>query len=137
MKFFLFAWLCFVQGWVYAAEVPRYHLVLQVSEDSVDKLRLAMNTAKHTQDVLGRDNVEIQIVTLGPGVKTLRYYTPLMDEVKEAYYRGIRLVVCEKGLRAAKLRIADMVQNVNLSYVPSGMAEIVVRQAEGWAYAAP
>ncbi len=119
------------------AETPRYHLVISVSEDSVDKLKLALNTAKHAQDTLGRDNVAVEIVTFGPGVKTLRYYTPLDDELKEMYSRGVRIVVCEQGMRAAKLRVVDMIQKINLSYVPSGMAEITVRQAEGWSYAAP
>ncbi len=118
-------------------ETPRYQLVLQVSEDSVDKLKLALSQAKHTQDTLGRDNVAVEIVALGPGVNTLRYYTPLEDELKEMYHRGVRIVVCEQGMRSAKLRNVDLTQKLNLSYVPSGMAEIVVRQAEGWSYAAP
>jgi hypothetical protein len=120
-----------------AGELPRYKLILQVTEDSVDKLRLALKHAQHVQDSLGRDNVQVTLVAWGPGVNTLRYYTPLADEIKVAHYRGVRLVVCEKSLRGAKLRNADMIQTVNLSYVPSGLAEIVVRQSEGWAYSAP
>lgn len=128
---------CMLAAGAAMAETPRYHLVISVSEDSVDKLRLALNTAKHTQDTLGRDNVVIEIVTFGPGINTLRYYTPLDDALKEMYARGVRIVVCEAGMRSAKLRAADMIQKINLSYVPSGMAEITVRQAEGWSYAAP
>jgi hypothetical protein len=119
------------------AETPRYKLLLQVSEDSTDKLELALTHAKNVQDTLGRDNVAIQIVAWGPGVKTLRYYTPLADELKEMHDRGVRIVVCEKSLYAAKLKRTDLVRNFNLSSVPSGLAEITVRQAEGWAYAAP
>jgi hypothetical protein len=119
------------------ADVPRYKLLLQVTEDSVDKLRLALKHAQHAQDELGRDNIEIELVAWGPGVNTFRYYTPLGDELKEAHYRGVRLVICEKSMRGAKLRIPDMIQTVNLSYVPSGLAEAVVRQSEGWTYAAP
>ncbi len=119
------------------AETPRYKLLLQVTEDSVDKLRLALKHAQHAQDQLGRDNIEIELVAWGPGVNTFRYYTPLGDELKEAHYRGVRLVICEKSMRGAKLRIPDMIQSVNLSYVPSGLAEAVVRQSEGWTYAAP
>ena len=122
---------------VSAAEVPRYRLLLQVTEDSVDKLRLALKHAAHVQDTLGRDNVQIEVVAWGPGVNTLRYYTPINDEIKEAVYRGVRIVVCEKSMRGAKLRVADMFQQVNLSYVPSGLAEIVVRESEGWSFSAP
>jgi intracellular sulfur oxidation DsrE/DsrF family protein len=120
-----------------AAEVPRYRLVMQVTEDSVDKLRLTLKHAANVQDTLGRDNVQIEVVAWGPGVNTLRYYTPLDEEIKQAVYRGVRVVVCEKSMRGAKLRVADMFQQVNLSYVTSGLAEIVVRETEGWSFSAP
>lgn len=119
------------------AETPRYKLLLQISEDSTDKLALALNHAKHVQDTLGRENVAIQLVAWGPGVKTLRYYTPLDDELKEMHHRGVRIVACEKSLYAAKLKRTDLIRTFNLSTVPSGLAELTVRQSEGWAYAAP
>lgn len=136
--------LALIAGWLWYApaapaanDVVRYKLILQVTEDSVDKLRLALKHAQNVQDALGRDNVQVTLVAWGPGINTLRYYTPLADDIKVAYYRGVRLVVCEKSMRGAKLRNADMIQTVNLSYVPSGLAEIVVRQSEGWTYSAP
>lgn len=135
-----FVMLCMLQAaWLAPAhaETPRYKLILQVSEDSTDKMEMVLNHAKHVQDTLGRDNVAIQIVAFGPGVKTLRYYTPLDDEMKEMYHRGVRFVVCEKSLYAAKLKRTDLIRTFNLSTVPSGVAEITVRQAEGWAYVAP
>ncbi len=119
------------------ADTPRYKLMLQVSEDSTDKLKLALTHAKHVQDTLGRDNVAIQIVAWGPGVKTLRYYTPLGDELKDMHHRGVRIIACEKSLYAAKLKRTDLITTFPVSTVPSGLAEITVRQAEGWTYAAP
>ncbi|MEQ1662047.1 MAG: DsrE family protein [Thiobacillus sp.] len=119
------------------AETPRYKLLLQVSEDSTDKLKLALNHAKHVQDTLGRDQVAIEIVAWGPGVKTLRYYTPLVDELKDMHHRGVRIVACEKSLYGAKLKRTDLVRAFNLATVPSGLAEITVLQSEGWAFVAP
>lgn len=119
------------------ADTPRYKLLLQVSEDSTDKLKLALSHAKTVQDTLGRENVAIELVAWGPGVKTLRYYTPLDDALKDMHARGVRIVACEKSLYAAKLRRTDLIRSFNLATVPSGLAEIVVRQAEGWTYAAP
>ena len=119
------------------ADTPRYKLLLQVSEDSTDKLKLALSHAKTVQDTLGRENVAIELVAWGPGVKTLRYYTPLDDELKDMNARGVRIVACEKSLYAAKLKRTDLIRSFNLATVPSGLAEIVVRQAEGWTYAAP
>lgn len=133
----ILGWLLFAPAAPAANDIVRYKLILQVTEDSVDKLRLALKHAQNVQDALGRDHVQVTLVAWGPGVNTLRYYTPLADELKVAHYRGVRLVVCEKSMRGAKLRTADLIQTVNLSYVPSGLAEIVVRQSEGWSYSAP
>jgi intracellular sulfur oxidation DsrE/DsrF family protein len=135
-----FAMLCALQAvWLVPvhAETPRYKLMLQVSEDSTDKMKLALTHAKNVQDTLGRDNVAIEIVTWGPGVKTLRYYTPLGDELKDMHHRGVRIIACEKSLYAAKLKRTDLISSFPVSSVPSGLAEITVRQAEGWTYAAP
>lgn len=128
-----------VLGWSTpaTAETPRYKLIVQVSEDSTDKLKLALNHARHVQDTLGREQVAIQIVAWGPGVKTLRYYTPLAEELKEMHQRGVRIVACEKSLYGAKLKRTDLIRSFNLATVPSGLAEITVRQSEGWVYAAP
>jgi len=120
-----------------AAEAPRYKLLLQVSEDSVDKLNLALNNAKNAQTAFGPENIEIEIVVFGGGVQTVKYYAPfpIPDKVKQATYSGVRIVVCENAMRAAKLRPSDMLQEVR--YVPSGVAEIVEKHTEGWTYVRP
>jgi intracellular sulfur oxidation DsrE/DsrF family protein len=120
-----------------AAETPRYKLLLQVSEDSVDKLNLALNNAKNAQMAFGPENIDIEIVVFGAGVQTLRYYAPfpIPDKVKQATYSGVRIVVCQNAMQSAKLRASDMLQEVR--YVPSGVAEIVEKNTEGWTYVRP
>jgi intracellular sulfur oxidation DsrE/DsrF family protein len=121
----------------HAAETPRYKLLLQVSEDSVDKLNLALNNAKNAQIAFGPENIEIEIVIFGGGIQTLKYYAPfpIPDKVKQATYSGVRIVACENAMRSAKLRPTDMLQEVR--YVPSGVAEIVEKHTEGWTYIRP
>ncbi|WP_455365426.1 DsrE family protein [Kaarinaea lacus] len=120
-----------------AAQTPRYKLLLQVSEDSVDKLNLALNNAKNAQLAFGPENIDVQIVVFGAGIQTLKYYAPfpIPDKIKQATYSGVRIVVCENAMRTAKLRPSDMLQEVR--YVPSGVAEIVEKATEGWTYVRP
>ena len=124
-------------NFIAAAEAPRYKLLLQVSEDSVDKLNLALNNAKNAQTAFGPENIEIEIVVFGGGVQTVKYYAPfpIPDKIKQATYSGVRIVVCENAMRAAELRPSDMLQEVR--YVPSGVAEIVEKHTEGWTYVRP
>jgi len=122
---------------VFAVEQLKYHLLLQVSEDSVDRLNLALNNARNVMQAFGPKNIEVELVVFGAGVQTLKYYAPIpiKDKVKELTSEGLRIVVCEQALRAAHLRPADMLEEVR--YVPSGVAEIVEKHTLGWAYIRP
>lgn len=134
--FFLFLVIIY-SGSVPGSEAARYKLLLQISEDSMDKLSLALNNAKNAQNAFGPENIEIEIVVFGSGVHTLKYYTPspLREKVKQATYSGVRIVVCENAMRSANLRPSDMLEEVK--YVPSGVAEIVEKHTLGWTYVKP
>ena len=122
---------------VTAAAQVKYHLLIQVSEDSIDKMNSALNTARNVQHVFGPENIEIEIVVYGAGVKTLKYYAPIpiADKIKEVTTEGVRLVACEIAMRTHKLRPSDMIEEVR--YVPSGVVELVEKQTEGWSYIRP
>jgi hypothetical protein len=121
----------------HAAEQVKQHLLIQVSEDSVERLSAALNAAKFVQAQYGAPNVEIEIVIFGPGVQTVKYYAPkpIPERVKQEKYNGIRIVVCDYSMRAAKLRPSDMLRDV--SYVPSGVVEIMEKEKLGWSYVRP
>ena len=120
-----------------AAEQVKHRLLIQVSEDSVERLMAALNAAKFVQDQYGAPNIEIEIVVFGPGVQTLKYYAPkpVPDRVRQEKYNGIRILVCDYSMRAAKLRPSDMLREV--SYVPSGVVEIMEKEQLGWSYIRP
>jgi intracellular sulfur oxidation DsrE/DsrF family protein len=124
-------------GLGYAAEQVKHRLLLQVSDDSVEKIMLALNTAKYVQQEFGAANVEIQIVVFGPGVQTLKYYAPIpvADRVKEAKYEGIRVYVDDYSMRAAKLKPAMMLREV--AYVRSAATDIMEKVEQGWVLIRP
>ena len=129
--------LCLLAFSSFAAEQVKYRMLLQVSEDSVDKLNLALNNAYNAQMAFGPENMEVEIVVFGAGVNTLKYYAPIpiAHKVKEAKYAGVRIVACEIAMRTHKLRPSDMLPEVR--YVESGVAELVEKQTEGWSYVRP
>lgn len=132
--FMLLSWLAFSAT---AAEQVKHRALFQVSEDSIDKMVSALNSARNIQHIFGPENIEIEIVVYGSGVKTLKYYAPIpiADKVKEVTTEGVRIVACEIAMRTHKLRPADMLQQVR--YVQSGVAELVEKQSEGWSYIRP
>ena len=121
----------------FAAGPIKYRLLLQVSENSVDRLNLALNNAYNAQQAFGPENIEVEIVVFGGGVNTLKYYSPIpiADKVKEAKYAGVRIVACDIAMRTHKLRPSDMLPEVR--YVESGVAELIEKQTEGWSYVRP
>lgn len=131
---YLILLLSFISS-VMAVGPVKYRVVLSVSEDSVEKIQLAINNAYNLQKELGRQNIEVSIVTFGPGVRNLIYYSPLNKTISHAVTRGVRIVACENSMKAIKLRSVDM--NKSIDYVPSGVTEITIKQAEGWQYIRP
>ena len=121
----------------FATEQVKYRVLLQVNEDSIDKMNTALNTARNIQHTFGPENIEVEIVLFGDGIKTVKYYAPISiaDKVKEVTTEGVRIVACEIALRTHKLRPSDMLQEIR--YVPSGVAEIVEKQTAGWSYVRP
>ncbi len=124
-------------GLAVSAEQVKYRLILQVSEDSVDRLMVALNNARNVQQQFGPEHVEVQIVVFSGGVQTVKFYAPIpvAERVKQAKYEGVRLLVCENSMRAAKLTPSQMLQEVG--YVPSGVAEIVEKVSQGWVNVKP
>lgn len=138
VKFWLFAIVLSLANFsAIAAEQVKHRLLIQVSEDSIERLMMALNAAKFVQAQYGAPNVEIEIVVFGPGIQTLKYYAPkpVPDRVRQEKYNGIRIVACDYSMRAAKLRPSDMLREI--SYVPSGVVEIMEKEQLGWSYIRP
>ncbi len=123
---------CAFTPFAHAVDRMKYRLQLQVSEDSVERLMLALNIAKHVQNEFGPTNVDVQIVVFGPGVQTLKYYAPIpvATRVREAKYNGVRIEACLYSMRAAHLKPAQMLPEIN--YVPSGVVDMMEKQSQGW-----
>src|ERR1700687_3226075 len=59
------------------AVAQRAKVVIQVSDSDQGKWNLALNNAKNIQTDLGAANVDIEIVTYGPGIDMLKLDSPV------------------------------------------------------------
>ena len=117
------------------AATQRARVVIQVSDSDQGKWNLALNNAKNIQTDLGAPNVDIEIVTYGPGIDMLKLDSPVGGRIGEATTAGVKVVACENTMRGQKLTRADMLNGI--SYVPAGVVELMSRQQQGWAYIRP
>jgi intracellular sulfur oxidation DsrE/DsrF family protein len=113
----------------------RHRLVLQVSDADPGKWNLALNNAKNVQQDVGASNVDLEIVAYGPGIGMLKKDSVVSARIEEATKAGVKVVACENTMRGQKLVPADM--NPAVGYVPAGVTELMLKQAEGWSYIRP
>ena len=118
-----------------APVATRSKVVMQMSDGDAAKWNLALNNAKNIQTDLGAANVDIEIVTYGPGIGMLKADSVVGPRVDEALAAGVKVMACENTMRGMKLGKSDMLSNV--SYVAAGVVEIIQRQQQGWAYIRP
>jgi intracellular sulfur oxidation DsrE/DsrF family protein len=110
-------------------------VVFQVSDDDVAKWNLTLNNARNLQAELGIDKVAIEIVAYGPGIAMLKADSAVAGRVLEALAQKVQVAACQNTMAAKKLVQADMVEKIG--YVRSGVAELVRKQQQGYAYIKP
>ncbi len=113
----------------------KYQLVFHISENNPRQWNLALNNAFAFQKNQGRDNSEIEIVAIGPGLNMLKAESKVTDRIAQALDRSIDVVACGETMKATKVTKADLIGGVRV--VPGGLLEIVNRQRAGWSYIRP
>jgi intracellular sulfur oxidation DsrE/DsrF family protein len=110
-------------------------VVIQVSTNDPATWSLALNNAQNIQKDVGKDNVDIEIVSFGPGIGMLKAESEVANRIAEAVDSGMQVMACQNTMRSQKLSKEDMSSKVG--YVPSGVVEIIRRQQQGYAYLRP
>jgi intracellular sulfur oxidation DsrE/DsrF family protein len=118
------------------AQAPaKARVIVQVSDDDPAKWNLALNNVRNLQSDLGPANVEIELVSYGPGIGMLLANSSVAPRVEEALAAGVKVVACENTMKGRKLARKDMQDGI--SYVPAGVVELVQKQQQGYAYLRP
>jgi intracellular sulfur oxidation DsrE/DsrF family protein len=117
-----------------AQEKPQ-RLLIQISDYDPRVWGLALANARNVRHDLGPDKVEIEIVVYGPAIRMLEMDSDWRDRVTQVIDEGIRVVACENTMATLGLKRDDMLGGVE--FVKTGLAHIMKRELEGWAYARP
>ena len=113
----------------------RNKVIFQVSDGDPAKWNLTLNNVRNIQADLGAGNVDIEVVSYGPGIGMLQANSPVASRVDEALTAGVRIVACENTMKGQKLARSDMLGGIG--YVGAGVVELVQKQQQGWAYIRP
>ena len=110
-------------------------LLIQISDYNPKVWGLALANARNVRHDLGPDKVEIEIVVYGPAIRMLEMDSDWRDRVTQVIDEGIRVIACENTMAAMGLKRDDMLGGVE--FVKTGLAHVMKRELEGWAYARP
>lgn len=115
-----------------------HKVVIQVSTGDAQVQRMALNNAANLQERFGADNVQIEIVTYGPGLGLVTAKRENSARVERMAMEGIRFSACHNTMEGIKRKtghLPDLSDGVQV--VPSGIARIVILQEQGYAYVRP
>ncbi|MCX6593806.1 MAG: DsrE family protein [Acidobacteria bacterium] len=111
-----------------------YHAVFEVSNGDVARLQGVIRNVDNLRRALGPEAVSVEVVVHGGAILTL---TKEKAGVMAADYErlskeGVVWAACNNSLVNRKIDKSALLPFVTV--VPSGVAELVKKQAEGWQY---
>jgi intracellular sulfur oxidation DsrE/DsrF family protein len=128
-----------------AANVKIHRVSIQVDQNDPAVMNLALNNASNIMETFKEkgEEVEIEVVTYGPGLNMLREDTsPVKDRLKQiaelSFPSKIRFSACNVTKRGMEKREGHAIPIVaEASLVPSGAVRLMELQESGWSYLKP
>ena len=128
-----------------AADAKSHRVSIQVDQNDPQVMNLALNNATNVIEYYRAKNedVDVDIVTFGPGLHMLRDDTsPVKDRIKRlkelAFPGKIQFSACnntKQNMEKAEGKAVPIIADATL--VPSGVVRLMELQEQGWSYVRP
>ena len=82
-----------------------------------------------------KGKIKIELIAFASGTDAYLKGSAYQDELKDLAERGVIISQCHNTLVAKKLTKNDIYDFI--AVVPSGVGELIIRQAQGWAVVKP
>ena len=128
-----------------AADTKPHRVAIQVDQNDPQVMNLALNNATNVIEYYREKNedVDVEIVTYGPGLHMLRSDTsPVLDRIKrlkDMVFPGkIQFSACnntKQGMEKTEGHAISILPEATV--VPSGVVRLMELQEQGWSYIRP
>jgi intracellular sulfur oxidation DsrE/DsrF family protein len=128
-----------------AADGKTHRIAIQVDQNDPQVMNLALNNATNVIEYYRARNedVDVDIVTYGPGLHMLRADTsPVQDRIKRlkdmAFPGKIQFSACnntKQGMEKTEGHAISILPDATI--VPSGVVRLMELQEQGWSYVRP
>ena len=132
--------LCFTSVQVSAAEksFADTKVVLQISDNDPFKQTLVLNVANNLVKHYGPDQVDVEIVAFGPGLRLLFAENTNKDRIQSLADNGVRFAACGNTVRnMSKILGEEPVLNKNATTVSAGVVRILDLEKQGYKLVKP
>ena len=129
----------------FAADTKSHRVAIQVDQNDPQVMNLALNNATNVIEHYRARNedVDVDIVTYGPGLHMLRADTsPVQDRIKRlkelAFPGKIQFSACnntKQGMEKTEGHAISILPDATI--VPSGVVRLMELQEQGWSYVRP
>ena len=122
----------FVAFLSFSANAQTHKVVMQLNTSDTLVWHGALKNISNLQTALG-SSTQIELVAHGAGISILvDGKTTQKAKIAELAASGVLFKACENTIRERKIDRATILPQVGT--VPSGVAEVVLKQEAGWAY---
>jgi intracellular sulfur oxidation DsrE/DsrF family protein len=116
----------------FAANAQTHKVVVQLNTSDTLVWHGALKNISNLQTALG-PNTQVELVAHGSGIGILiDGKTTQKAKIAELAATGVLFKACENTIRERKIDRATIL--IQAGTVPSGVAEVVLKQEAGWAY---
>lgn len=120
------------------AQTGENKVALQISDGSPEKQELLLNVANNVLKAYGPDNVKLEIVAFGPGLRLLFADNANKDLVQSLAATGVRFSACQntiKGMTKALGKAPTITKDAQI--VPAGIIRLVDLSSQGYVIVRP
>jgi uncharacterized protein len=121
-----------------SAPAKHHNVVFQVSDNNEAMYEIALNNMVNLQKEMGMDNVTMELVAYGPGLKILMKDSPVSERVKSLALQNMTFSACANTMKGIEKKTGKKVElTEGVGVVPGGIIRIMELQDAGWNYIRP
>lgn len=110
----------------------KHRVVFQMNSNDPESQKALVNNIQNIKKAWGSE-VAIEVVAHGLGIElVMTEKSAVAQDVTKMIKTGVIFVACENTMAKKNITKAELIENVGT--VPSGIAEIIIKQEQGWSY---
>ena len=115
-----------------SSAIAQHRVVIQLSSNDTSAWKGLMKNIENLKNAWG-DSVSIEVVAHSNGIELL-VNDKTTQQAKIAYFKtkGVQFAACENTIRERKIPRETIIPEAG--FVKSGVAEVILKQEQGWSY---